>query len=123
MNSDKLENFIQAFREPTSGCVRDCACGKTYYHDDDIYTWEEGELERLRDSPKAIALDYPVGIIEVKGRECVVDCVCWHKDAEQNMRALDRHAHQIAAYFTLEKARLFRLAENAPVVIEPKLKG
>lgn len=112
----KLEVFERAFSSHTSGCVRECRCGKTYYHDDEGgYSWEPGELERLAKSG-ARALDYSPGGIVIDGVEFVNACDCWHPQAAQIISFVDANAHPIAEYLSLEKKRKQQEADAAPVV-------
>lgn len=111
-----LENFIDAFRDNTSGCVRTCDCGKIYFDHENSYDWEEGELEALESDTKAIGLDDSIRTLSFEEKEYVIDCNCWRKRAEKIMGFIDGHAHEIAMYLTLEKKRKQSIADNAPFV-------
>jgi hypothetical protein len=116
MNTDKLDNFIQAFSSHTGGCRRTCHCGKEFWDNTNGYDWEPGEVEALEKDPAARALAYSVSTISLEGREYVMDCICFHERAEQVMRFIDGHAQAIAEYLTLEKKRKQRIADEAPTV-------
>lgn len=114
-NDDKLTNFERAFSSGTAGCVRTCACGKTFYDAVNSYDWEEGEKEKL-EAEGAIAVDYSVGDLNFEGKEYADECDCWHERARQLMRFIDSHSYSIAEYLTLEKKRKLEDAEHSPVV-------
>lgn len=114
--SHKMENFERAFSDHTSGCRRQCNCGKTYFDaHNGCYDWEEGELEAL-ESGAGIPLEHSVGDISFEGRTYVDGCDCWHPRAKQIMAFIDQHAREIAEYLTLEKARKQWEADHAAVV-------
>ncbi len=108
------ENFESAFSTRTSGIVRDCYCGRTFFNDDEAAgSLDEGELERLRANPKATPLCYSVGSIELEGREYILDCDCWHKRVDSVMAFLNNHSYQIAEWFKLERERKTQIAKDA----------
>ena len=113
-----VENFEESFRTGTSGCIRTCECGITYYNPDNIWTFEDGELEKLEKDPETIGLDYSVSTIEFEGKEYVCSCDCWHERAEKIMDFLDSHIYGIAEYFKLEKQRKQEKVNNIPDVID-----
>lgn len=120
-DKDKLENFERAFGNSSAGCVRTCECGITYFDGVQSYDWEPGELERLEaqaEAPnaKAVRLEYAPGDMGFEGGQYVDACTCWHKRAGLIMGFIDAHAHKIAAYLKLEKARQQRIADAAPTV-------
>lgn len=114
--SDKLENFIQAFNSASGGCVRTCECGKRFYDSVNSYDWEDGEFEALEKDRKSTPLEYSVGTIIFEGGEYVIDCNCWRKRAEKLMNWIDSHGRRIAEYLTLEKKRKQEEANRSPVV-------
>ena len=115
----KVENFENAFRTDTSGCIRTCACGTIYYSPYPAWDFEEGELEELIESTATVSLDYSVETISFEGAEYVCDCNCWHERAKQIMNFLDSHMRGIAEYFKLEKQRIQREADGIPEMQEP----
>lgn len=115
--SPKLQNFEIAFSAHTSGCRRECRCGRVFYNPDGGWTWEDGEIERLNKSD-AIALPHSVGTIIFEEKEFVADCSCWHPRAEKLINWIDSHAEGIAIYLTQEKKRKQSEAEKAPTVGE-----
>lgn len=75
------DEFMDAVRYG-SGIVRECeACGRICFEDDESAgSWEEGELERLRenavkDPDKYLAMDR-VESGRMNGKEVVVNCPC-----------------------------------------------
>lgn len=111
-----LETFITGFSMNSSGCRRTCHCGREFFDGaNDGWTWEDGELEHLRES-KATELPYSVEGILLEGREYVSDCDCWRKRGRQIKAFLDHNAHGICRYFEEEKKRKQREADSAPVV-------
>lgn len=115
--TDKLENFERAFDSGSGGCRRTCHCGKEFYDDENSYSWDEGEKEKLK-ADGATALSYSVGTIKFEGKEYVADCNCWKERAQRLIGFIDGHAHSIARYLSLEKQRKQSIADNAPVVVE-----
>lgn len=111
-----LETFERAFTSHCAGCLRQCECGRQFYDADNIYSWEEGELEKLLADPKAVALEYAVETMSLEGREYVLDCSCWHERAKHIKGFIDSHARSIAEYLKLEKERKQRLADESPTV-------
>lgn len=116
MMPSKLQTFERAFAVGTSGCRRMCHCGKTYFHDEENgYDWEDGEFEKLL-AGEAIGLDHSVNGVQFQGREYVAACDCWHAQASEMVKFIDRHARKIAEYLTLEKQRKQLEADDSPVV-------
>lgn len=112
-----LESFEQAFRSRVHGCVRDCACGRIYYNPDErSWTWEDGELDRLRKNPNATASVYAVGTVEFEGRIYADACDCWKERAARIVEWLRTHDDQIAEFLNLEKKRRAAAAKSAAVV-------
>lgn len=112
-----LDSFNTAFDGRAGSCRMDCACGKTYFDDYSTgYTWEEGELEKLRADPNAVAVDGSVSMMCFEGQTFVWQCSCWHSRRARICAFLDGHAHQIAEYLSLEKKRRLAEAEAAPEV-------
>lgn len=113
---DQRENFERAFSSHTSGCVRTCDCGRTFYDCENSYDWDKGELEKLQKDKKATPVEYSVGTLILDGKELCMDCDCWHERAGHIMAFMDRYDHQIAEWLTLEKKRKQRMADASPVV-------
>ncbi|MCK5614022.1 hypothetical protein KAR91_69810 [Candidatus Pacearchaeota archaeon] len=109
-----LDNFKEAFRSGTSGCIRVCHCETTYYNSGDQWTFEDGELEKLQNDRSAIELDNGVYTVFFDGKEFITDCDCWHERAEHIMEYFDSYMNQIAEYFKLEKKRIQREANQIP---------
>lgn len=63
MSEFDRELFERAFSAHASSCRRTCKCGKEFYDAVNSYSWEDGELERLEEDPKATALPYAVPIL------------------------------------------------------------
>lgn len=114
MKEPKLENFIEAFHSHSGGSVRECNCGRVFYNSSGGWDWENGELEKLQASKTATDLEWSVSTVVFEGKECVIDCDCWEKRAEQIMRFLDGHAVQICDYFKAEKRRMTKAADEFP---------
>lgn len=109
----QLENFERAFDDHSGSCRRTCACGVEYFDAVQSYSWEDGELEKLRSDPNAKGLEYAVSFVEFEGQSFVIDCKCWHPRAKRVIRFLESHAHQIKEFFSLEKKRKIAEAEDA----------
>lgn len=112
----KIESFEGSFRAGLSSCRVECECGKIYFHDtEQFYTWEDGELEKLR-AGEGIGEDYAIGILILEGKDYADACDCWHPKAKQIIAFLERHAQHIARYFELEKKRQTADAKAIPVI-------
>lgn len=111
-----IETFIQAFSTNSSGCVRECKCGRKFYDNQNAYDWEKGELEALQKDKFAKPLDYSAGTLFIAGVEYAIDCDCWYDKAKDLMGYLDKYAHCIAAYLNLEKERKLKEAAAMPEV-------
>ncbi len=112
----ELENFERAFSTNSSGIVRDCRCGTTFYKDDSMEHWEIGEFERLERNPKAKRVAWNVATLRFGGQEYVIDCPCWHEPAIKCIAWLNAHGPMVADWFALEKKRKLADAEKAPVI-------
>lgn len=110
------ESFELAFATNRGGCRRVCDCGREFYNPNGGWDWKEGELERLAKDENAQPLEWTVGTISFEGKEYVPDCDCWQKRAEIIIGFIDSHGRKIAEYLSLEKKRLQRIADAAPVV-------
>lgn len=114
----KLKSFIQAFRESSAGCRRDCDCGRVFFNPDlSAWTWDEGELDALEADTNATGLPYAVETVAFEGSQYVIDCECWKPRAKKIIAWLIAHDTEIAAFLTSEKARKTAEAERAPVVV------
>ena len=118
MSTDRqFENFEKAFRGGVNGCRRRCECGVEYYDTYNRgYDWDEGELDALEADPNAKALDHAVGLVEFEGRYYVDGCTCWHERAKRLIKFIKDHDAAIAEFLSLERERLQREAESAPLV-------
>jgi hypothetical protein len=112
-----LESFERAFSTNTSGCVRECECGRIFYNPNGAWDFEEGEIERYAANPRAKAVDYSVGCIWIDGHEYALDCECWHAKADRIIKWLQNNAVAVAEFLSSEKKRKTLDAERAPVVI------
>jgi hypothetical protein len=120
MNSDKLDNFIVAFRGGISSCRMTCACGKEFFDIEGDWDWEDGELDELHADPNATPVNGSVSEIEINHNTYVTDCNCWHDKAEKMVNFMDSQAIRIRDYFAAEKRRLLRAAEECPVIELPE---
>lgn len=75
------ELFIEAFSTHSAGCLRECACGVTYYDSSETssWTWEEGELEAIEEAAKTHPDKYidrgePIRTMSMGGEEFVIGC-------------------------------------------------
>lgn len=117
------EIFKNVFDSGCGGCLRTCDCGITYfdgYHNG--WSWEEGELEDLRqkaiDNPeKYIEVDCTPGTMEIDGREIVFGCTC--ETAARYESFIDNHSHQLAKYLNM-KADELREEANLIEVKQPQ---
>ena len=112
MASDLFENI---FHSGSSGCVRTCECGKTYFDGEDTtIDWEEGELEALREKAEKnpdmfLEVDFSIPTIDIAGRQYIFDCSCNGADPYENF--INDHASQIAEYLN-KKAEQLRSKAN-----------
>lgn len=111
----KLRLFKDAFTSGTSGCVRECECGVTYFDSSNVYDWEEKELQGLIEDPNAYDVGDYVGTIILDGKEYCKNCTCWHKDALDIMDFIDNYNHAIVCYMNAEKRRRIEIAESYSV--------
>lgn len=118
--NEKLENFEQAFTPPVGSCSVTCECGRVFYNPSGSWDFYEGELESLKNNPKATPVEWSCGYVFFEGHEYAMDCNCWHERAKKLMDWIDAHADRIAKYLTLEKKRKQAIADAAPVVEESK---
>lgn len=114
-DDDGLDSFERAFTNG-GGCVRDCACGRVFYNPDGGWTWEDGELDRLRADPTATALEWSVGEMVIEGKSYVPDCDCWKPIALKFIAFIRRYDEEIAEFLTNEKRRKQAEADRSPVV-------
>lgn len=118
--SDKppSECFEQAFSDSCSGCVRDCACGRTVFDNANQWDWEDGELEHLERMAKSkperyTAVDYSVATMTIHGEEWVMGCPC--NGVRKWQEFLDQHADQAAKYLN-ERVKQLRAKAEAITV-------
>lgn len=112
------ESFEKAFDDRVGSCRGDCACGKVYF-DDSVHggwDWEEGELDKLRANPKAVAIAEGVGFLTFEGRTFVFQCDCWRERALKVGAWILAHADSIATFLSEEKKRRERAAAHFPTV-------
>jgi len=117
LDPEKIESFLTSFAD-RGRCRSQCACGKTYYRDDDV-DWEDGELEWLEEN--GIELDCAVGVFTINNRDYVDSCDCWHKEVKAVMDFIDENAHRIAQYLKEEKMRKEGIAKRAVTIPESVL--
>lgn len=70
------DEFYAAFTSHSGSCRTECACGKTFFHGDTFYSWEDGELQALRDDKSNVELEYAVGRLDIGGILIVPECDC-----------------------------------------------
>ena len=107
--------FQEAFRDCTSGCVRTCVCGRLHFDiSDNGWDWEEGELEKLKQSAyvepdRFIKSEGAVATMTIYGNEFVMNCPCGGAaEAEQFIR---QNAPSIKRYLTAWAKELKEQAE------------
>lgn len=120
LTRSEITNFEKAWASRTSGCARTCECGKEFYNPDPTWDWDTGELEAFQTNEKATALDYPVGCVELDGKEYVMDCLCWHAKAEKVIRWLYSNGDQVAKFFQLEKQTRLEEHHDTPTIEVPE---
>jgi len=82
MLQEPSEEFLDAFREGSSGMVVDCEfCGRVYFATRDCGDYDEGELEDLRaraakEPDKYIEVDYFTTRVSVDGKGYADGCRC-----------------------------------------------
>ncbi len=117
---EELENFKNAFSTRTSGFVRTCECGMTYYDADySAYDIEdENEIKQLESDQNAIAIHCSVGTVVFENKEYVCQCDCWHERALKIAAFIDSHSYGIADFINLQKKTALAEAEAMPEVKE-----
>lgn len=115
MTSEQRENFEKAFRAGFGSIRMKCDCGVTYYCGEEP-GFGGGELEKVDADVKAIELPHQPSGIKVGDGWYVMDCDCWHAQAEQIVEFLESNGKAICNFYRLEKERKQREADNAPVV-------
>ena len=73
--------FESIFKSNTSGCFKECDCGRVTFDCEGDWDWEEGELEGLikhsqKDPDQCISVDYAVSSLIIDGHEIVIGCPC-----------------------------------------------
>lgn len=116
MSEFDRELFERAFSAHASSCRRTCKCGKEFYDAANSYSWEDGELERLEEDPKATSLPYAVSIICFEGADYVADCDCWVERAKKIAAWLEAHDVQVATWLNTRKGVAWARAEQMPEV-------
>ena len=102
MSEQCSELFADAFSSHSGGCVRDCACGRTYFNPDGGWDWGQGELEELRrraaEHPdQCVEVDYTVTAMVVGGEEIVDGCCCDLARWYENL--ICQYSAQITTYY------------------------
>ena len=113
MSKQCSEIFEETFRLPVCGCVRTCACGKTYYDTYNDYDWEYGELKALEKDPNAFPVDYAIGTMSVGGEEIVIGCDCDKEKKYEDFILL--HARQLVIYLNKRSESLKEESESIKV--------
>lgn len=128
MTPEQIEIFERAFSGGTSSCRMTCNCGREFFYDyNSGYSWDEGELEKLRERadtarkqgiihPMTVACDYAPSEIRFDGRSYVDACDCWHERATKVRHFLMTHRRQVGMLFKLEREASIRNAESIPVI-------
>ena len=115
------ELFEDIFHSGTSGCVRTCHCGRTYFNwEDTTVDWEDGELEELQEKAEEnpdmfIGVDYsvPTLSISIDGHEIVMGCKCDSADKYENF--INQYDKQIARYLNKKAEDLKSKADDIKV--------
>ena len=109
------ELFEDIFHSGSSGCIRTCDCGRTYFDEyDTTVDWAEGELEDLqekaKDNPeKFIPGDFSIPTLSIAGREFVLGCLC--NESQKYEDFINNHDRQIAKYLN-KKAEDLKTKSN-----------
>jgi len=121
---EKRDNFIKSFKYETCRTAK-CECGQDFYAPDRFYEDDEWDSSEDPDknisdykklAPKSRSVDVEVWLIRFGGKAYVSDCDCWFDKAENVMRFLDTHKHEIASFFANEKHRKTIQAELEPLI-------
>ncbi len=114
-DQESLKIFTSAFSDSGS-CSVTCSCGTTFYDASKPGAFEEDEIYQLRHNVEAVALQWPVEIVEFEGGYFVADCDCWKTRALQLINFIDAHDHKIAAYLNARREAAFADAKALPEV-------
>jgi hypothetical protein len=115
MSNQCSDLFARVFDSHGGGCLRECACGRTHFDGgDNGWTWDDGELEQLREKAakepdRYIEQDGTVFCMNIGGAEIVYGCTC--DNAERYERFIRAHARQLAEYLR-ERAKELREAAD-----------
>ena len=110
------EDFLEAFREGTSGMVVQCDfCGRTYFATDDSGDYEEGELEDLRaraekEPDKYVEVGYFTERISVEGKIYALGCKCHLVRRHEDW--IWRHRRGILSYIKAKSERRLKAAKE-----------
>lgn len=115
--------FLDSFRGG-GGCSIECACGRVHFDNSEegAWTWDDGELEHLRERAAAdpgcvIAWAHCVEYVEINGQTLVVDCACGLLRNVEDV--ILRHAEEIAKYLN-GRAEQYRVrAAEIEVTVPP----
>lgn len=107
--------FERAFASNSSGCRRECYCGRVHFDTYNKWDWEEGELEELearqaKEPDRYIGEGNSIGSYELMGHEIVLGCKC--NTGARYEDFLIRHAREIATYLNERADRLQKEADE-----------
>jgi hypothetical protein len=103
-------DFERAFSYRCGGLVRECACGRTTFIDDESESgWYEGELKTLqteaeRHPDQYIGVSYTPSTMTINNREYVMGCPC-HAGSQWE-KWIEHHALQLADYLDRRAIKL-----------------
>lgn len=112
------ELFERGFAENSSGCIRECECGRVTFNPSGGWTWEKGELEELfakqdADPDKYRSVNHSVGSMTIDDKEYVLGCPC--NAGRQTEDFIIKHARQVAKYLNARAEALERHARTTRV--------
>lgn len=112
LSKEELSRFEDAFSTHTGNTIRECACGVTYYHPEGE-GWETGEIQRLEKDLSAVAVNYSIRGVFIRGNEYADACSCWHPLAASVIEFIEEHQKEIASWFRLKADHLLEQSRQA----------
>ncbi len=113
------KEFEEVFHSNTSGSVRTCKCGRTYFDGDlNDYDWEKGELEDLLEKAlmfptKFYEKEHSIQTMTIGVHEFVIGCEC--NGAQVYEDFINQNDKKIAEYLNKKAERLKNKAADIEV--------
>ncbi len=111
--------FAEVFDSHSSGIVRTCHCGRTFFDQTDECGWEEGELEDLLEKSarypnQYIPIDNTVWCMKIDNIEIVYGCEC--ETAKKYENFIRNNAKKLSEYLRSYAKALREKADMVDVI-------